>query len=180
MSTATETGVTIPPGKKNLEWIFLEHYGFVHRTAHRVTGNAADAEDVLQTLFLRLYRREFPPELSRNPKAYLYRAAVNIALDIVRARQRHDLTGGESELREIPAPGALSRGEEELNERLRVAVASLKPKAAEIFLLRYVHGYTIAEVADLLGISAGAVAIGLFRTRGQLRKAIRRYSREAI
>jgi RNA polymerase sigma-70 factor (ECF subfamily) len=172
MSTATETGVTIPPAN-DLERIFLEHYGFVHRTAHRVTGNASDAEDVLQTLFLRLFRREIPFALENNPKAYLYRAAVNIALDIVRSRQRQALTEIDEELREIPAAPPPTRGAQDLNDRLRAAIADLKPKAAEILLLRYVHGYSDREIAALLGTSRGAVALNLFRSKARLRKSIR-------
>jgi RNA polymerase sigma factor (sigma-70 family) len=176
MSTAAETAVKVPSAPADLERIFLEEYGFVHRTAYRVTGNAADAEDVLQTLFLRLYRRELPPELSKNPKAYLYRAAVNVALDIVRARQRQDFAEDERELLEVPASSLPSRGEEELHERLRLAIAALKPRAAQILLLRYVHGYSDAEIARLLGTSRGAVTIDLFRSRVQLRKSIRKLS----
>ena len=77
---------------QELEQIFREHYQLVYRTAYRVTGSAEDAEDVLQTIFLRLLRREFPPDLKKNPKAYLYRAAVNSSLDTIRSRQRRALT----------------------------------------------------------------------------------------
>ena len=47
-----------------------------------------DADDILQTIFLRLLRRECPPDLGRNPKSYLYRAAVNLSLDTLKARRR--------------------------------------------------------------------------------------------
>jgi RNA polymerase sigma factor (sigma-70 family) len=53
-------------------------------------------------------------------------------------------------------------------------MAELHPKAAEILVLRYVHGYTDAEIAKLLGTSRGTVAVSLFRSRLRLRKSIRR------
>jgi RNA polymerase sigma-70 factor, ECF subfamily len=174
MSIAPHIVVTRPPG--DLERIFREHYDFVHRTAHRVTGNSQDAEDVLQTLFLRLFRREGSPDLGTNPKAYLYRATVNIALDVVRLRKRQNLTDAETPLQEIPFPPAASRGAEELNSYLLAAIAELHPKAAEILLLKYVHGYADREIASLLGTTRGTVAVSLFRSRARLRKSIRQYS----
>jgi RNA polymerase sigma-70 factor (ECF subfamily) len=85
MSTATLSGVIsepLPP--EELDRIFREHYQLVYRTAYGVTGRAEDAEDVLQTLFLRLLRRGLPLDLMKNPKAYLYRAAVNLSLNTIR------------------------------------------------------------------------------------------------
>src|SRR5262245_11097668 len=72
-----------------LEDLFREHYQLVYRTAYGVTGRAEDAEDVLQTVFLKLLRRGHSPDLFKNTKGYLYRAAVNLSLDILQSRQRH-------------------------------------------------------------------------------------------
>src|SRR5216683_1621840 len=73
------------PGE--LERAFQDHAGLVFRTAYRVTGNAADAEDVLQTVFLRLVRRDTSSGALENHESYLRRAAVNVAIDIVRSKQ---------------------------------------------------------------------------------------------
>src|SRR5262252_9693783 len=74
---------------EDFERMFQEHHALVYRVAYRITGNSEDAEDVLQTLFLRLLRREVLPDMERNPKAYMHRAAINIALDIVKSRARN-------------------------------------------------------------------------------------------
>src|SRR5512144_262219 len=71
-----------------IEKAFLENHELVYRAAFRITGNASDAEDVLQTLFLRLVRREMLPDFKCGWPAYLHRGAINIALDVVRARAR--------------------------------------------------------------------------------------------
>jgi RNA polymerase sigma-70 factor (ECF subfamily) len=162
---------------REFEQVFQEHSEFVYRTAYRVLGNSEDAEDVLQSLFVRLLRREWTAEFARNPKAYLYRAAVNLSLNVIRSRQRSVLTGDmevfESEPRSEPAKE--HTGQEEL---LRKAIATLKPKAAEILLLRYVHGYSDAEIARLLGTSRGTIAVSLFRSKARLRKYLRTHSGE--
>src|SRR6185436_9236294 len=80
--------VTKPPLTEQLDRIFREHHELVYRTAYGVTGSREDAQDVVQTIFLKLLRQEFPPDLERNPKAYLYRAAVNLSLNTIRQRQR--------------------------------------------------------------------------------------------
>jgi hypothetical protein len=79
-----EPGIAIPT---ELELAFRVHHGMVFRTAYRITGNAADAEDVLQVVFLRLLRRDTHAEALDNHESYLRRAAINASLDVIRARQ---------------------------------------------------------------------------------------------
>ena len=70
----------IAQDSQELEMLFREHYALVYRTACVVTGSPEDAEDVLQTIFLRLLRRAVPPDFHKNTKGYFYRAAVNLSL----------------------------------------------------------------------------------------------------
>jgi len=165
------TGQALP---EEFEQIYRAHSEFIYRTAYRVTGNSEDAEDVLQTLFVRMLRRDLPPEFHKSPKAYLYRAAVNVALNLIRSRKAMSC-GGLVDFEDHSSPQA-SRGEDELQETLRLALAELSPKAAEILILRHVHGYTDAEIAKLLGTSRGTIAVSLFRSRARLRRAIRAHS----
>jgi RNA polymerase sigma-70 factor, ECF subfamily len=162
------------PLPEDFETIFNESHALVYRVAHRVTGNKEDAEDVLQTLFLRLLRREVLPDIERNPKAYMHRAAINIALDIVKQRAR---TVASSNIEEQ----AFDRPEQpnrlpafRIQDWLRDALAELNPRAAEIFVLKHVEGYDNAEIAKMLGASRGTVAVLLFRARARLKKSIRK------
>src|SRR5947208_1039017 len=133
------------PFTQEFEEIFQEHYLLVYRTAYGVTGRVEDAEDVVQTIFLRLLQRETSPDLARNPRGYLYRAAVNLSLNVVQARQRQ----AAEDIDELPAsiPEAASSRAEEIHRRLYAAIAELKPKSAEILILRYVHNYSDAQIA---------------------------------
>src|SRR5262245_1704614 len=88
MATATAFKVESPLTDSEFDQLFRAHYPMVYRTAFSVTRSAEDAEDVLQTVFLRLLGREFPAELKKNAKSYLYRAAFNASLDILRSRRR--------------------------------------------------------------------------------------------
>ena len=172
MSTVAVSEVPGESLAQELEELFRTHYQLVYRTAYSVTGSAEDAEDVLQSLFLRFVGRGFPSDLRKNPKGYLYRAAFNQSLNIVRSRKRH-AAAGDAERIEIPAPATDSEFAEEIDKRLYEAIADLDPKAAEILILRYVHDCSDAEIAKLLGRSRGSIAVSLFRSRARLKKRIR-------
>jgi RNA polymerase sigma-70 factor (ECF subfamily) len=159
----------VPQG---FEDIFREHYQTVYRTAYGVLGNAYDAEDVAQTIFLRLVHRHSSHEVRKNAGAYLYRAAVNESLTLIRKRKRDILTG-DAERFEAPAPVAVAESAEEIHKRLYEAVAGLSRGAAEILILRYVHDKSDAAIAKLLGTSRGTIAVSLYRSRARLRKLMR-------
>ncbi len=164
---AEEPAIAIPD---ELDRAFRAHHGLVFRTAYRITGNAADAEDVLQTVFLRLLRRAVGADAMENEESYLRRAAINAALDVMRSRQ----TDRTVELTELPAEGTHDdpRG---LREALGRAMAQLKPRPAEIFALRFLEGFSNPQIARMLGISQVLVAVIVHRTRQKLRKALGAY-----
>jgi RNA polymerase sigma-70 factor (ECF subfamily) len=150
---------------KPLDQMYEAHHGLVFRTAYRITGNAADAEDVLQTVFLRMVRLN--PEVD-NPESYLRRSAVNAALDVVRARHDNDTLEPER-----IASGTCTELSE-LRDSLRRALSKLPARNAEMFAMRFFEGYTNPEIAKLLGISQVVVAVTLHRTRRKLQKEMAR------
>ena len=164
-----------PVALQSLEAIFREHHGAVYRAAYRITGNAADAEDVLQTVFTRLLRREEQPDLSNSAGSYLHRAAVNAALDLMRKRKRAravDLDEvGEQLVDEDAGPERL-RGSREIAVRVREALGRLSPRQAEIFSLRYLEGLGNLEIATMLGSSQTSIAVILHRARHRLQKEL--------
>lgn len=168
-----ESRTTAPPA--GLEEIFERHAGQVYRAALRITGDGADAEDVLQTVFLRLTRRDEEIDLSRTASSYLHRAAVNAALDLLRRRKRLrvvPLEEGAAVPDDTVGPDR-DRDLEELRRGLRQALATLSPRSAEIFVLRYFEDWPNREIARLLGTSQATVAVTLHRARARLRKALK-------
>jgi RNA polymerase sigma-70 factor (ECF subfamily) len=135
-----------------------------------VTGNAADAEDVLQTVFLRLLRRNIDASPMENPESYLRRAAVNAALDVIRSRQAAATVALTEE-----TPHVLQPDDGSLRQTLARAIARLKPRSAEIFVLRFIEGLSNREIAQALGISQVLVSVVVHRARKQLRKELRPY-----
>jgi len=166
-----------PPGE--LETLFRAHNGRIFRTAHRITGSAADAEDVLQTVFLRLAKGQETYDLSHNPQAYLSRAAINASLDLMRSRTRARSVG----LEDVDSGTLASsfknpeaqHADRELQTLIRQAIARLGKSAAEMFVLRYYEGHDNQEIAKLLGTSPMVVGVVLHRARLKLRKEIGHY-----
>ena len=172
LSVLEEPAIAIPD---ELEEAFRAHHSLVFRTAYRITGNAGDAEDVLQTVFLRMLRRGRNADPLDNAESYLRRAAINAALDVVRSR-RADQTvalpeGSSGLMPTTPARADVSG----LRQALTRAMAQLKPRPAEIFALRFLEGLSNQEIAQTLGISQVLVAVIVHRTRQQLKKQLRPY-----
>ena len=153
------------------EDLFRDHYQLVYRTAYSVTGSRQDAEDVLQTIFLRLLRRGLRPDLAKNPAGYLYRAAVNLSLNTLRARKRQRTIGGVERLL-VPVSRDESSPDDETRQRLLDAIGQLRPRAVEILILHYEHGYSDAQIATLIGTSRGTIAVTLYRLRARLKKLL--------
>jgi RNA polymerase sigma-70 factor, ECF subfamily len=170
--------VTNEPASE-LESLFQAHHGRVFRTAQRITGSVADAEDVLQTVFLRLVKGQDDYDWSRNPEAYLSRAAINASLDLLRSRTRSRAVSlDESEVDSIagsfPTPEAV-HADRELQTLIREAVSRLGKTAGEMFVLRYYEGLDNKEIAALLNTSPLVVGVVLHRARTKLRKEIGHY-----
>ena len=158
----------------DLEKIFREHHVMVFRAAYRITANANDAEDVLQTVFLRMLKRDAAAEPVGNMASFLHRSAVNAALDLVRARQNIrniPLDQLEPVLAE-PAHRGPDRAQSsgEIRDWLRGAMARLNPRIAEMFILRFFEGKENPEIARLMNTTPGTVAVTLSRTRDRLQK----------
>jgi RNA polymerase sigma-70 factor (ECF subfamily) len=162
-----------PDAMEWLEPIYREHAKAVIQAAYRVTGNADDAEDVLQTVFTRLAKREFPPDLSGGALPYLRRAATNAALDIVQSKRVKtsvaiDNVSEAAAKDSSPSPESIHHGRQ-IQQSLRDAVAGLSRRSAEVFTLRYFEGLDNRAIAEALDTSPGTVAVTLHRVRERLK-----------
>ena len=160
------TSTTEPAGFAEL---YERHYEAVFRAALRVTGNPADAEDVLQTVFLRVLSRSEADEASERPAAYFRRAAVNAAVDLLRRRAVHAASEYDDR-----APHAAVQPPTLLKEQLRRAIATLDSDDAALFLLRHVEGLSNEELAGMFQLEKNNVAVRLHRIRHRLQDELAR------
>ena len=167
--------MTSPPVLAGFAGLYERHYEAVFRAALRVTGSPADAEDVLQTVFLRMLSQRDKVEgvegveAAGRPAAYFRRAAVNAAVDLLRRRAVHAET-----VYDEGAPHAAVDPALLLKEQVRRAIASLDRDDATLFLLRYVEGLSNQELADEFQLEKNNVAVRLHRIRMRLQAEIER------
>ena len=161
--------MNVPSVLAGFAGLYEQHYETVFRTALRVTGRPADAEDVLQTVFVRLLTRNEHDEAARRPAAYFRRAAVNAAVDLLRRRTVRAETAYDD-----TAPHAAVESALLLKEQLRRAIATLDSADATLFVLRFVEGLSNQELADLLQLEKNNVAVRLHRIRLRLQAELDR------
>ena len=165
-----------------LESVFRAYHAGVLKAAYRITGSIADAEDATQAVFLRLARGGIDRSRITNLESYLYRAAVNAALDVIRARDnREDLPiENATVLQSNPhLSPECAQSSLEIRNWLRQAISKLHPRAAEMFALRYLEGFDNREIARLMNTSQAVVAVTLHRARARLKKGLRGFMRGA-
>jgi RNA polymerase sigma-70 factor, ECF subfamily len=161
-----------------IEKAFEENHAMVFRAAYRVTRDAADAEDAVQTVFLRLLRRGPGADFVENVSAFLHCAALNAARDVTRRRRRamNQVSLDHAGL-EPPAPPHTgperAHAAAEVAAWLRRAVARLDSRSAEIFTLRFFEGKENREIARMLETTPGTVAVTLCRAKGRLHREYR-------
>ena len=181
MAAAIEN-IMVTQAVTKLEEIFRAHQVCVLKAAYRVTGSMADAEDVSQSVFLRLARRTFDSGRISNMESYLRRSAVNAALDLIRSRGDRETvpveTAHERQSNSSVSPERAASSLE-INNWLRQQLAKLNPHAAEMFALRYLEGLDNPEIARTMGTSQAVVAVTLHRTRARLKKSFHAFGKGA-
>jgi RNA polymerase sigma-70 factor (ECF subfamily) len=156
-----------PPAIGGLSRLYEEHRAEILRFLRARTGDAAEAEDVVQELWIKLQNTDSGPVA--NGRAYLFRMAHNLVLDRLREQRRRRLrdtgwtlersagTTGEGELVD-PGPSTESELlEKEELARLSKAIAQLPEGARRAFCLHKIDGLSHVEVAARLGISRSGV-----------------------
>ncbi len=178
----------------SLDALFRDHYQDVFLAAYRVCGNAEDAEDVLQSVFLRLLKRteneqslandEVGPNdlnLGDKPASYICRAAINASLDVLRSKRRKPTTELDHEHVEETSHAAKAESQiqsEQQRRYLRQALSQVNERGAEMFVLRHFEEYSNNEIAELFETTSSTVAVTLHRTRERLQELLREFGGE--
>jgi RNA polymerase sigma-70 factor, ECF subfamily len=158
------------------ERVFRAHYGALCNYAFTHVHTRADAEEIVQAVFLALWQQRERLELRSSLRAYLLAATRNHALNrSARARLEQrwlDESAGETPELHGSAPRAPDAAvqSQEVSARVREALERLPPGARRVLELRWEHGLHIAEIADTLGISVKGVENQLTRARNALRE----------
>jgi RNA polymerase sigma-70 factor (ECF subfamily) len=157
-------------GSDSFDQVLRRREKQVLRTAYRILGNWADAEDVAQEVFLRLHRHGLGFANDAVLGAWIYRVTVNLCFDRTRAaRPMAELPATLSE-DAVAEAGAIR---EQQKQRLMAALAELPVKERAVIVLREIEGLSTAEVAAALGTKEGTVRSQIFNAMAKLRVLLR-------
>lgn len=161
-----------------LEQLIGRHADMVYRLAYTYVGNRADAEDLVQTVFLKAFANDPSFTDAEHEKAWLIRVTANAGKDALRARKRRAVPvalderaadAGAAALPEVSGPVTSAY---EAPGPVTEAVLALPPAYREVVFLYYYEDYSTREIAALTDSSEVAVRARLSRARKKMRAAL--------
>ncbi len=163
--------------QRDLESIYTKHSRMVYWAAYSVLRSESDAMDVTQNVFLRAIKHmgKLAAMEEGQLKAWLYRVAVNLSLDIKRKHKREypvdELPERESaDLYDMPEPYAISAEQRQL---VRQAIERLPDIYREAVMLHYYSNMSCADIAALTGAAEGTVKSRISRARIRLMELLK-------
>lgn len=162
-----------PTHRNALQLAARQERPFLWGLAYRITGVAADADDVVQEAFSRLLGPR-PPDLSAPLRPWLVRVTSRLAIDVLRRRRRCPYVGPwlpspvENVAADSAGPNARYDAAESLTFAFLLALEALPPKQRAVLVLRDVLDLDVAETADALSMSAANVKVAHLRARRRL------------
>lgn len=148
------------------ESLYARYKDWVHRLAYRFTRDDEMAQDVVQEVFIYLLKK-FPGfELTARMTTFLYPTVKFTAIGMLRQRQRHAGVDQSPEEISVPAPERTDASRSDL----AVAIGVLPDSQREAVLMRYVDGFSIAEMAEALDVPVGTVKSRIHKALGKLRE----------
>lgn len=155
------------------EAMYRENSARIYSLACRMTGSAADGEDLLQEIFLQAYRKMGTFKGQSSLGTWLYRLALNHCLDYVRSR-RAKMNKLTETLDDDGAVQPQARRQTPIAKiDLERALERLPDGCREAFVLHDVEGFDHKEIGELLGIAEGTSKSQVFKARLKLRALLR-------
>ena len=152
------------------EDLFAEHYPRLVRTLLRLTGNQALAEELAADAFYKLCQQPPRHRPGENLAGWLYRTAMNLGLDALRANQRRqrreDKAGREAQMNDDQGGPLNDLLAQERRERVRNVIAQLKPIQGQVLLMGS-SGFTCREIAGVLGLKPDSLYVLIARAKAQ-------------
>jgi RNA polymerase sigma-70 factor (ECF subfamily) len=154
------------------------HEAELIRYACRLLNDWDKARDVVQETFIRFVKvqNENDKKSVENAKAWLYKVARNICLDILRSKEKRFEQPLDDNADRLACPGKAPDKAYKISEEaqmLRVIINNLEPREKEILTLKMEHGKTYKEIAEIMELSASNVGFILHNTMRKLRNEFR-------
>ena len=141
----------------------------IYNAAFRVLGNADDASEVAQVVFLRIVERLDDYDSQYKFFSWIYRIAINEAIDLLRRNRREEPLDDEIELADATSPGPEERyRDRQLSERIQQALMKMKVEDRVVLTLRHFSDLSYREIAEVLGAEEKTVKSRIFEARQRM------------
>jgi len=161
---------------ETFEELFLNYYGRIVAALWRLLGDRSQAEELTNEAFLKLYRKPLAEVSYGNTPGWLYRTAMNLGIDALRAaarRKKYEQVAAVDAARCQQSEDAYKQVlRAQRQQRVRNVLADLNPSHAQVLVLR-AGGHSYKEVAAALGVSRGSVGTMLIRAEAAFEKRYR-------
>ncbi len=162
--------------RPDFEAVFQQYWPRLVAVLFRLTGDRDEAEDLALEVFWRLHKTPPAKETSADPGGWLYRVAVRLGYNALRSRKRRgryeQAAGAQAvETSAPPTPEAQVEQRQE-RERVRRVLARMRPRAAQMLILRH-SGLSYAEVAAALDAAPSSVGTLLARAEKEFERLYR-------
>lgn len=187
VTDATVVAQVLAGDKDQFRLLVERHSRSIYRVAYRMTGDPQDSEEIVQETFLRAYKSLDHFELRANFGTWLYRIAINRALDFLSARKARmqnkdtyqivdEPDSQDSRQIQLPTPGPgpdrlLISGE--IKKKVALAMQLLTPAERVAFTMRHMEGQSIEEISMALNLKVSAAKNCVFRAVQKIRQQLK-------
>lgn len=141
----------------------------IYNAAYRVLGSAEDASEVTQIVFLRIVERLEDYDSQYRFFSWIYRIALNEAIDLLRRNRREEPLDDGIELADTASAGPEQRYQDrELSERIQRALMRMKVEDRVVLTLRHFSELSYREIAEVLGAEEKTVKSRIFEARRRI------------
>jgi RNA polymerase sigma-70 factor (ECF subfamily) len=173
----------VRPSARTVESLVQQYGNQIYKLAYHLTGSTTDAEDVVQEVFLKLFRNWAQVAITRNLSAWIYRIVTNASLDLLRSRQSRARREKPVETEMIEAVAVADGREhpasrldrEELQEKLRLALDALPPQQVAALVLFDHEGLKAREIGQIMGVAEATVRGYVWEARRRVKELLKPY-----
>nr|WKN38525.1 RNA polymerase sigma-70 factor [Tunicatimonas sp. TK19036] len=180
LPTVSSPPTSYSPDESLVERYFRDYYAPLCKTVHKMVRSSAIAEDIVQDVFVKVWRNRAQLDQQQSIKSYLYRAAINTALNYLEKTKPNTSLDDTFEHAWSANDTDNMLAYQETEQRIQAAIDTLPPKCKVVFMLSRFEDQSYAEIAQALDISVKAVEKHMGKALKILREQLKDYIQHTV